>query len=148
MALVTKLALGYFVAGLGLSSAFQTRFANGGNRPAIRLHSTIDKTVVTTKEFQDVCGKDFDSHEMGKRLERTEFLYPSHVAAIDAIAPLAAKAVDDIVSAALVVWVAVHYKNLKRKLTKFCFCRLLVLLVSSYWNAVVKRGSHKIISLT
>jgi acyl-[acyl-carrier-protein] desaturase len=96
MALVTKLALGYFVAGLGLSSAFQTRFANGGNRPAIRLHSTIDKTVVTTKEFQDVCGKDFDSHEMGKRLERTEFLYPSHVAAIDAIAPLAAKAVDDI----------------------------------------------------
>jgi hypothetical protein len=127
MTLATKETLGYFVAGLGLSSAFQTRFANGGNRPATRLHSTIDKSVVTTKEFQDVCGLDFDSHDMGKRLERTKYLYPKHVEAIDNIAPLAAKAVDDIVSASCSGCSSLKIE--KRKLISFalivflpCFC--------------------------
>lgn len=82
---------------VGSTSAFNA-FVKKSTNSKVVLKSTIDRSTVTTKEFADVCGTQFDAEDLGKRLERTEFLYPKHVEVIDDIAPLANKAVDDIVS--------------------------------------------------
>jgi acyl-[acyl-carrier-protein] desaturase len=83
---------------LAMNCGFSVAFTGGkfAMRSDMTLKSTIDKTAVTTQEFSDVCGTHFNVEEMEKRLERTKFLYPRHVEVIDDIAPLADKAVDDI----------------------------------------------------
>ena len=58
------------------------------------LSATVDPTVVTKKDYQDVCGTDFDDLNVANRLAKTAFLYPKLVEVIDDFAPL----VDDIVS--------------------------------------------------
>ena len=62
------------------------------------LKSTVDPTVVTKKEYQDICGVDFDDDSLSKRLQKTSYLYPKHVEVIEDFAPLVDKMVDDIVS--------------------------------------------------
>jgi hypothetical protein len=62
------------------------------------LNVALDPTVGTKKEFEDVCGVQFDNESLEKRLQRTSFLYPKHVEVIEDIAPIADKMVDDIVS--------------------------------------------------
>ncbi len=60
--------------------------------------STVDPTVVTKKEYQDICGVDFDDKTLSDRLKKTAYLYPKHVEVIEDFAPLVEKMVDDIVS--------------------------------------------------
>ena len=62
------------------------------------LQSTVDPSVVTKTEYQDICGVDFDDDSLEQRLTRTKFLYPKHVEVIEDLAPIAGKMVDDVVS--------------------------------------------------
>ena len=62
------------------------------------LQSTVDPSVVTKKEYQDICGVDFDDASLADRLRKTSYLYPKHVEVIEDFAPLVDKMVDDIVS--------------------------------------------------
>ena len=62
------------------------------------LHVAVDPTVVTKKEYEDICGVGFDEQTLEQRLQRTSFLYPKHVEVIEDIAPVAGKMVDEIVS--------------------------------------------------
>jgi hypothetical protein len=58
----------------------------------------VDPTVVTKKEFEDICGAQFDNDSLHERLKATNFLYPKHVEVIEDIAPIAGAMVDEIVS--------------------------------------------------
>jgi hypothetical protein len=62
-----------------------------------RLGVAVDPTVVTKKDYQDICGVSFDSEGLQKRLQATNFLYPKHVEVIEDIAPIAGAMVDDVV---------------------------------------------------
>jgi hypothetical protein len=59
----------------------------------------VDPTVVTNKEYEDICGTSFDDKMLMNRLEATNYLYPKHVEVIEDIAPVAAAMVDEVVSA-------------------------------------------------
>ena len=74
------------------------------------MTSTVDPTVVTTKEYEDVCGVSFKEDELKQRLSATKYLYPRHVEVIEDIAPIAGRMVDDIVSivVAFLCWVEVN----------------------------------------
>jgi len=67
-----------------------------GSPSSSSLKVAVDPTVVTKKEYADICGVEFTADDMGKRLERTSFLYPKHVEVIEDIAPIANDAVDEI----------------------------------------------------
>lgn len=71
-----------------------------------QLQVAVDPTVVTKKEYQDICGVSFDHETLEQRLTRTNFLYPKHVEVIEEIAPIAGAMVDEIVSYSLsfAVW--------------------------------------------
>jgi hypothetical protein len=58
----------------------------------------VDPSVVTKKEYEDICGVSFGEDSLELRLERTSYLYPKHVEVIEDIAPIAAKMVDEVVS--------------------------------------------------
>ena len=62
------------------------------------LASTVDPATITKKEYQDICGVDFDDSTLADRLARTNYLYPKHVEVIEDFAPLVDKMVDEIVS--------------------------------------------------
>jgi len=62
------------------------------------IYSTVDPSVVTKKEYQDICGVDFDDRAMQDRLRKTAYLYPKHVEVIEDFEPLVNQMVDDIVS--------------------------------------------------
>lgn len=62
------------------------------------LNVAVDPTVVTKKEFQDICGAEFDGDSLQERLKATNYLYPKHVEVIEDIAPIAGAMVDEIVS--------------------------------------------------
>jgi hypothetical protein len=64
-----------------------------------RLGVAVDPTVVTKKDYQDICGVSFDEQGLQKRLQATNFLYPKHVEVIEDIAPIAGAMVDDVVRA-------------------------------------------------
>ncbi|KAK1736859.1 acyl-[acyl carrier protein] desaturase [Skeletonema marinoi] len=60
------------------------------------IYSTVDPSVVTKKEYQDICGVDFDDRSMQDRLRKTSYLYPKHVEVIEDFEPLVNQMVDDI----------------------------------------------------
>lgn len=60
------------------------------------IYSTVDPSVVTKKEYQDICGVDFDDRAMQDRLQKTAYLYPKHVEVIEDFEPLVNQMVDDI----------------------------------------------------
>ncbi len=67
-------------------------------RTLTSLDVSVDPNVVTKKEYQDICGIDFDNDNLGKRLERTKFLYPKHVEVISDFDDVVSQSVDEIVS--------------------------------------------------
>ena len=70
-----------------------------GRTSASELYSsTVDPAVITKKEYQDICGVDFDDRTLAERLAKTAYLYPKHVEVIDDFAPMVDKMVDEIVS--------------------------------------------------
>eukprot|EP00550_Attheya_septentrionalis_P004110 CAMPEP_0198292950 /NCGR_PEP_ID=MMETSP1449-20131203/14891_1 /TAXON_ID=420275 /ORGANISM="Attheya septentrionalis, Strain CCMP2084" /LENGTH=403 /DNA_ID=CAMNT_0043992337 /DNA_START=75 /DNA_END=1286 /DNA_ORIENTATION=+ len=58
--------------------------------------ATIDPDTVTKKEYQDICGIDFDDQTLEQRLQRTSFLYPKHVEVIEDLSPIADEMVNNI----------------------------------------------------
>ena len=67
------------------------------------LAATVDPTTVTKKEYQDICGVDFDDANLADRLKKRAYLYPKHVEVIEDFAPVVDKMVDEIVSVLLVL---------------------------------------------
>lgn len=57
---------------------------------------TVDPSVVTKKELDDIVGADFDKDVTSKRFHNNEYLYPKHVEVIEDIAPIAEAMVDEI----------------------------------------------------
>jgi hypothetical protein len=72
--------------------------SRAGRATATSLHVAVDPTTITKKEYQDICGIDFNEQTLEQRLRRTSFLYPKHVEVIEDIAPIASVMVDEIVS--------------------------------------------------
>ena len=83
-------------ASVATAAAFQSQPTS--SRAATSLNVAVDPTVVTKKEYQDICGAEFDNDSLQERLKATNFLYPKHVEVIEDIAPIAGAMVDDIVS--------------------------------------------------
>lgn len=81
-----------------LASAFVPQAISSGGSTTTSLRATVDPSVVTKKEYQDICGVDFDDQTLEERLTRTKFLYPKHVEVIEDLAPIAGAMVDDVVS--------------------------------------------------
>ena len=71
---------------------------NSNSRVSSALNVVTDPSVVTKKEYEDICGVSFDEETLMKRLENTNFLYPKHVEVIKDIAPIAGAMVDEVVS--------------------------------------------------
>ena len=65
------------------------------------LSATVDPTVVTKKEYQDICGVDFNDSTLADRLARNPYLYPKHFEVINDFAPMVNRMVDEIVSGKL-----------------------------------------------
>ena len=70
----------------------------GSNRVKTSLQVSVDPKVVTKKEYEDICGVNFDEESLDKRLERTSFLYPKHVEVVEDLGPMVDRMVDEIVS--------------------------------------------------
>ncbi|KAL3925373.1 MAG: hypothetical protein SGILL_000459 [Bacillariaceae sp.] len=82
-------------ASVATVAAFQSRPANS-RTATTSLNVAVDPSVITKKEFEDVCGAEFDNDSLQDRLKATNFLYPKHVEVIEDIAPIAGAMVDEI----------------------------------------------------
>lgn len=84
---------------LGAVMAFQqpTTVTRTTSQYSTALKVAVDPTVVSKKEYEDICGISFDQETMAQRLRRTNFLYPKHVEVVEDIAPIAGAMVDEIV---------------------------------------------------
>ena len=91
-----KLALTTILAAPGVT-AF-TPAHSTSSRTSTSLRSTVDPTVITKKEYQDICGVSFDDSNLAARLQKTSYLYPKHVEVIEDFAPMVDEMVDTIVS--------------------------------------------------
>lgn len=60
------------------------------------LKATVDPETITKKEYEDICGVNFDQELLQKRLERTAYLYPKHVEVVEDLAPVVDEMVDNI----------------------------------------------------
>jgi hypothetical protein len=95
------------LAALGLLTTVATTtsaFIVGPSRSETRsgLHMVaVDPSVISKKDYQDICGVEFDDQSLEQRLKRTSYLYPKHVEVIEDIAPIADAMVDEIVSTEL-----------------------------------------------
>lgn len=92
------------VLALSMASVGQAFQANrAGKVSTTALHVATDPSVVTKKEYQDICGVNFDKRSLQERLQATNFLYPKHVEVIEDIAPIASAMVDEIVRNVIVL---------------------------------------------
>jgi acyl-[acyl-carrier-protein] desaturase len=79
-----------------MASAFiPSPFAHN-QRVTSSLSVAVDPEVVTKKEYEDICGINFDSESLDQRLQRTSFLYPKHVEVIEDFSPIVDQMVDEI----------------------------------------------------
>ena len=92
------------VSAMGTACAFSPALWTVTPKPSTALHVAVDPTVVTKKEYEDICGVSFDDQLLEQRLQRTNFLYPKHVEVVEDIAPIAGRMVDEIVSASFSDW--------------------------------------------
>eukprot|EP00538_Stauroneis_constricta_P009117 CAMPEP_0119554588 /NCGR_PEP_ID=MMETSP1352-20130426/7037_1 /TAXON_ID=265584 /ORGANISM="Stauroneis constricta, Strain CCMP1120" /LENGTH=405 /DNA_ID=CAMNT_0007601203 /DNA_START=275 /DNA_END=1489 /DNA_ORIENTATION=+ len=76
------------------SAAFQ--LTSISRRPASTLHVSVNPDVITTKEYEDICGTSFDEDLLHTRLQATNYLYPKHVEVVEDLAPIAGAMVDEI----------------------------------------------------
>jgi hypothetical protein len=87
--------------GMAFQSILSSDSSARGARSATALRVAVDPTTITKKEYQDICGVEFNDETLEQRLRRTSFLYPKHVEVIEDIAPIASAMVDEIVSRSL-----------------------------------------------
>jgi len=72
-------------------------FAPSAKAPVVTARgAVVDPSVVTNKEYEDICGVNFDDQTLEERLVRTSFLYPKHVEVIEDFAPMVDTMVDEI----------------------------------------------------
>eukprot|EP00979_Chaetoceros_neogracilis_P013170 scaffold3710_cov286-Chaetoceros_neogracile.AAC.27 len=60
------------------------------------LRATIDPDTITKKDYEDICGVNFDEQSLDERLQRTSYLYPKHVEVVEDFSPLVDRMVDEI----------------------------------------------------
>jgi len=60
------------------------------------LNVAVDPEIATKKEYQDICGVEFDQMSLEDRLKKTQFLYPKHVEVLEDFAPMVDDMVDNI----------------------------------------------------
>ena len=94
--MINKLALTTILAP-GVT-AFAPSSTSRAASSSTSLRSTVDPTVITKKEYQDICGVSFDDANLAARLQKTSYLYPKHVEVIEDFAPMVDEMVDSIVS--------------------------------------------------
>ncbi len=85
-----------FLAKQGASSRVSP--SNSAGSSSTSLYSTVDPATITKKEYQDICGVDFDDQTLADRLSKTSYLYPKHVEVIEDFEPMVDRMVDEIVS--------------------------------------------------
>uniref|UniRef100_A0A7S1KKK2 Acyl-[acyl-carrier-protein] desaturase n=1 Tax=Stephanocyclus meneghinianus TaxID=29205 RepID=A0A7S1KKK2_STEMN len=90
-----KLALTTILAAPGVT-AFTPAHSTSSRTTGTSLRSTVDPTVITKKEYQDICGVSFDDSNLAARLQKTSYLYPKHVEVIEDFAPMVDEMVDTI----------------------------------------------------
>lgn len=110
-----------------LASAFVPQTISSGGSTSTSLCATVDPSVVTKKEYQDICGVDFDDQTLEERLTRTKFLYPKHVEVIEDLAPIAGAMVDDVVSSMLAGADGAETACTSQPMI-FCFCSSVLCL--------------------
>ncbi|GKZ00107.1 hypothetical protein MPSEU_000964100 [Mayamaea pseudoterrestris] len=88
-------AIGTILASAASVAAFAPS-TTSNSRVSSSLNVVTDPSVVTKKEYQDICGVSFDEDTLFKRLESTNYLYPKHVEVIQDIAPIAGAMVDEV----------------------------------------------------
>jgi len=76
-------------------NAFQTR-QTLSRVDSTSLKVAVDPSVVTRKEYEDICGVSFDQGSLHERLKKTSFLYPKHVEVVEEIGPIAGRMVDEV----------------------------------------------------
>jgi len=76
-------------------NAFQTR-QTFSRVDSTSLKVAVDPSVVTRKEYEDICGVSFDQGSLHDRLKKTSYLYPKHVEVVEDISPIAGRMVDEI----------------------------------------------------
>ena len=104
MSTTSKTIVFGFVSAMGTACAFAPALWTVTPKPSTALYVAVDPTVVTKKEYEDICGVSFDDQLLEQRLTRTNFLYPKHVEVVEDIAPIAGRMVDEIVSASFSDW--------------------------------------------
>ena len=67
------------------------------------LKATIDPDTITKKDYEDICGVNFDDQTLDERLQRTSYLYPKHVEVVEDLSPMVDRMVDEIVSTVLFI---------------------------------------------
>jgi hypothetical protein len=77
--------------------AFQSRPAFNRVGSTLKMVA-VDPNTVTNKEYEDICGVQFDGRSLSDRLRSTKYLYPKHVEVVEDISPVAGRMVDEIVS--------------------------------------------------
>ena len=87
------------------------RSSSSSSSSLTALSATVDPTVVTKKEYQDICGVDFNDSALADRLARNPYLYPKHFEVINDFTPMVNKMVDEIVSAATLLSVEITREN-------------------------------------
>jgi hypothetical protein len=85
------------------------------HRTSSSLNVSVDPDVVTKKEFQDVCGVNFNVED---RLVSTNYLYPKHVEVLEDFTEEVDKMVDDIVS--LDTWFLMRFFIFAQCCVKIC----------------------------
>lgn len=60
------------------------------------LKATIDPDTITKKDYEDICGVNFDDQTLDERLQRTSYLYPKHVEVVEDLSPMVDRMVDEI----------------------------------------------------
>jgi hypothetical protein len=86
------------VAAFSVAAANAFTASGSAKSSSTALKVAVDPTVVSKKEFEDICGVGFGPDSLHERLKATNFLYPKHVEVIEDIAPIAGAMVDEIVS--------------------------------------------------
>jgi hypothetical protein len=123
--------------------------SRAGRATATSLRVAVDPTTITKKEYQDICGIDFNEQTLEQRLRRTSFLYPKHVEVIEDIAPIASVMVDEIVSttsatiAAAGLFVASFAVPMRASPSHQCHYNARI-STHSCWKRAKSPGNHRI----
>jgi len=89
-----------------ITSAFAPSHVKNVQLPLTSLKATVDPETITKKEYEDICGVNFNQESLEKRLVRTAYLYPKHVEVVEDLAPVVDQMVDNIVSFLCVLFVS------------------------------------------